>query len=194
MVDQKNTAENQKTAGGCVSGFAAACFEWIEALIPSLIAVLIFFTFLFRVITVNGPSMEPNLQDGYKLFVSCTGGQLSKGDTVVIDARATRLGKVLVKRVIATEGQTVDINFQTGIVSVNGSELNESAYIPNGITKNQYDVSFPQKVPSGCVFVLGDNRIVSEDSRASDVGMIDQRFVIGKVSFIITPFSKFGTK
>ncbi|WP_444640490.1 signal peptidase I [Caproiciproducens sp. R1] len=172
---------------------ARACFEWMEALIPALIIIMIFFTFLFRVnIVVNGPSMEPNLMDGYKLFTVCVEPGLARGDIVVIDAKGTSLEKRIVKRVIATEGQTVDIDFHTGIVSVDGVALDESAYIENGITKDEYDVTFPQKVPAGHVFVLGDNRTVSEDSRFSEVGMIDQRYIIGKVKFIIMPFGKFG--
>lgn len=173
-------------------GFSAGCFEWVEALIPALIIILILFTFLFRVITVNGPSMMPNLQDGYKVLVSCTDRNFSRGDIVVVDSRGTKLDKIIVKRVIATEGQTVDIDFQAGVVSVDGTALDESAYIENGITKDQSDVTFPQKIPAGHVFVLGDNRTVSEDSRYADVGMIDQRYIIGKVKFMITPVSKFG--
>nr|WP_319488082.1 signal peptidase I [uncultured Caproiciproducens sp.] len=172
---------------------ANTCFEWMEALIPALIIIMTLFTFVFRVnIVVNGPSMEPNLMDGYKLFTSCIDSHLSGGDIVVIDAKGTALNKRIVKRVIATEGQTVNIDFQTGIVSIDGVELDESSYIQNGITKDQYDVTFPQKVPAGHVFVLGDNRTVSEDSRFEEVGMIDQRYIIGKVEFIIMPFEKFG--
>lgn len=175
------------------NSMASACFEWMEALIPALIVIMIFFTFVFRVnIVVNGPSMEPNLMDGYKLFTTCVESTFTRGDVVVIDAKGTSLDRRIVKRVIATEGQTVDIDFHTGIVSVDGVELDESAYIENGITKDEYDVPFPQKVPAGHVFVLGDNRTVSEDSRFSEVGMIDQRYVIGKVKFIIVPFEKFG--
>ncbi|MBW7574021.1 signal peptidase I [Caproiciproducens sp. AGMB10547] len=175
------------------NSIASACFEWMEALIPALIVIMIFFTFVFRVnIVVNGPSMEPNLMDGYKLFTTCVEPTFTRGDIVVIDAKGTSLDRRIVKRVIATEGQTVDIDFHTGIVSVDGMELDESAYIENGITKDEYDVPFPQKVPAGHVFVLGDNRTVSEDSRFSEVGMIDQRYVIGKVKFIIVPFEKFG--
>ncbi|HEX2985535.1 MAG TPA: signal peptidase I [Caproiciproducens sp.] len=173
-------------------GFSASCFEWVEALIPALIIILILFTLLFRVITINGPSMMPNLKDSYKVFVSCAERNFSTGDIVVIDGRATSLNKTLVKRVIATEGQTVNIDFQKGVVTVDGKELDESAYIENGITKDQYDVTFPQKVPAGHVFVLGDNRVVSEDSRFSAVGMIDQRYILGKVKCILLPFSSFG--
>ena len=172
---------------------ASICFEWMEALISALIIIMILFTFLFRVnIVVNGPSMEPNLMDGYKLFTSCVEPNLSRGDIVVIDSKGTSLDKRIVKRVIATQGQTVNIDFNTGIVSVDGVEIDESSYIQNGITKDEADVTFPQKVPAGHVFVLGDNRTVSEDSRFSEVGMIDQRYIIGKVKFIIMPFEKLG--
>lgn len=185
-------SENQDLTQTSKSSFASSCFEWIEALIPALIVILILFTFLFRVITIDGPSMEPNLNNADKVLVSCFDRQLSRGDIVVVDGKGTSLGKIIVKRVIATEGQTVNIDFQTGIVSVDGVELDESAYIENGITKDQGDVSFPQKVPTGHVFVLGDNRTVSEDSRFEAVGMIDKRYIIGKVKFMISPFSKFG--
>ena len=173
--------------------FAVSCYEWVEALIPALIMIMIFFAFFFRVITVNGPSMLPNFQNGYKVFVSCADRHFSHGDVVVVDARGISLHEVIIKRVIATEGQTVDIDFQTGTVSVNGVALDESEYIKNGITKNQYDLRFPQTVPAGHVFVLGDNRRVSDDSRSSDVGMIDRRYIIGKVKTIILPPGKFGT-
>jgi signal peptidase I len=190
---EQNTNQNETNGKNTVHGFTAACFEWVEALIPALIVIIVVFTFLFRVnIVVNGPSMEPNLMDGYKVFTSCVERNFTRGDIVVIDNKGTSLNIPIIKRVIATEGQTVDIDFQTGIITVDGKELDESAYIENGITKDKGDVNFPQKVPAGCIFVLGDNRTISEDSRYKAVGMIDQRYVIGKVHFIIMPFSKFG--
>ncbi|MCI1982723.1 MAG: signal peptidase I [Oscillospiraceae bacterium] len=170
----------------------ASCFEWLEALITALIVVMLVFVFLFRLnIVVQGPSMQPNYWDGYRVFVSCTDRSYQSGDVVVIDAQGTRLKERLIKRVIATGGQTVNIDFQTGMVYVDGKKIDESAYIQNGITKNQYDISFPQKVPAGHVFVLGDNRTVSEDSRSSYVGMIDSRFVLGRVLFTLSPFHGF---
>jgi signal peptidase I len=185
-TNSTETVSNQR------SNFTTNCFEWVESLIPALIVIIIFFTFLFRVITVNGPSMLPNLHNGYKVLVACADNRPARGDIVVVDAKGVKLNEVIVKRVIATEGQTVDIDFQTGTVYVNGTAIDESAYIKMGITKNQYDLTFPQTVPAGHVFVLGDNRVVSDDSRSSDVGMIDQRYIIGKAEFIITPFSEFG--
>ncbi|MCI1964632.1 MAG: signal peptidase I [Oscillospiraceae bacterium] len=171
------------------SSFAENCYEWVEALIISLTVIMVLFVFLFRVnIVVNGDSMKPNFHNGNRVLVSCVNGGYSQGDVVVIDEQATDLKERIIKRVIATGGQTVDINFATGTVSVDGQELDESAYIENGITKDQYDVDFPQKVPEGHIFVLGDNRSISEDSRFQEVGMIDSRYVVGKVIFLLNPF------
>ena len=193
MKQNNEDIENNILVKSHVNHFTEICFEWIEALIPSLVVVLFLFTFLFRAnIIVSGPSMEPNLLDGYRVFVSCIDRHLSRGNIVVVESSGTPLKKCIVKRVIATEGQTVNIDFQTGVVSVDGLALDESSYIQNEITKDQGDVSFPQKVPAGHVFVLGDNRTNSEDSRFEEIGMIDQRHIIGKVECIITPFSKFG--
>ncbi len=189
MEESNRMPEEGKGRGG----FVAACYEWVEALVTALTAVMILFVFLFRVnIGVIGDSMKPNYQDGYRVFVSCADHNLSRGDIVVIDANATKLKERIIKRVIATEGQTVNIDFQTGIVSVDGKELDESAYIKNGITTNQYDLKFPETVPPGHIFVLGDNRTISNDSRSSDIGMIDRRYVIGKVNFLLKPFRGFS--
>lgn len=182
-------ADSVQTDESVQNSFTENCYEWIEALIISLSVIMILFVFLFRVnIVVDGDSMKPNFQDGNRVLVSCLSGELSQGDVVVVDENGTSLRERIIKRVIATGGQTVDINFTTGVVSVDGKELDESAYIKNGITKDQYDVTFPQKVPDGHIFVLGDNRTISEDSRFQEVGMIDSRDVIGKVVFLLSPF------
>jgi signal peptidase I len=188
MKNSSEVSPGQKseTAGGSL---AENCYEWVEALIISLAVIMLFFVFLFRVnIVVDGDSMKPNFHNGNRVLVSCVNGGLSRGDVVVIDEHGTGLKERIIKRVIATGGQTVDINFTTGVVSVDGKELDESAYIKNGITKDQYDTAFPQKVPDGHIFVLGDNRTISEDSRFKEVGMIDCRYVIGKVIFLLNPF------
>ncbi len=181
--------------GKADEGFAAGCFECVEELIPALAAVLFLFVFLFRLnIVVIGSSMEPNYRNGYRVFVSCLDRSFSSGDVVVVDAGGTHLNERIIKRVIATGGQTVDIDFKTGTVFVDGKALDESAYIENGITKDRSDVSFPCTVPAGHVFVLGDNRTVSEDSRSGMVGMIDSRYIIGKVLFTVSPFVGFRAK
>ena len=185
-------ASESAPAGESGAGrFAVSCYEWMEALIISLSVVMLLFVFLFRVnIIVDGDSMLPNFENGNRVLVSCLGRGLRQGDVVVVDEHATGLKERLIKRVIATGGQTVDIDFKTGIVSVDGRELDESAYIQNGITKDQYDVAFPLKVPPGRLFVLGDNRTVSEDSRFGEVGMIDSRYVVGRVVFMLNPFGR----
>lgn len=173
------------------NSFTANCFEWVEALITSLIAVVILFTFLFRIVNVSGPSMLPNLKSGDRVVLASYFYKPHQGDVVVI-TRTAKLSEPIIKRVIAEENQVVDINFQTGMVSVDGVELDESAYIKNGITTQTSDCTFPLTVPKGHVFVLGDNRSVSNDSRFSDVGMIDERYILGKAQFIVFPFDHVG--
>lgn len=192
MPDSGNGAREENNGK---DGFAAGCYEWVEDMITALIVVMLLFVFVCRLnVIVNGSSMQPNYYNGYRVFVSCLDRNFSRGDVVVIDAAGTHLNERIIKRVIATAGQKVDVNFQAGVVSVDGKELDESAYIQNGITKEQYDVQFPQTVPAGHVFVLGDNREVSEDSRSSEVGMVDCRYIIGKVPFLLSPFRGFGAR
>ena len=144
---------------------ALNCFEWMEALVTALIAVVFIFTFLFRVVSVSGQSMEPNLQSGDRVVVSSYFYNPQPGDIVVI-TRTVGLDQPIIKRVIATEGQEVDIDFDKGVVLVDGEVLDESAYIENGITTQRSDFEFPMTVPEGYVFVLGDNRPRSADSRS----------------------------
>ena len=190
-VEEPGGDRKKSDKGSLTSG----CYEWVEALISALIAVVVVFVFFFRLnVVVQGPSMEPNYLNGYRVFVNCVDRGFSKGDVVVIDAAGTKLGKRIIKRVIATEGQTVDIDFTRGVVIVDGMELDESAYIQNGITKVSGTTVFPLTVPEGKVFVLGDNRPVSEDSRFRDIGLIDTRYIMGKVSFVLSPFQGFSGK
>lgn len=175
-------------------GFVEGCFEWTEALISALIAVLVLFVFFFRVnVVVDGPSMQPNFFNGYRVFVNCIDRDFSRGDVIVIDADGTNLNPKarIIKRVIATQGERVDIDSASGHVVINGKPLDESRYIQNGITVKDGTTEFPTTVPPGCVFVLGDNRIVSEDSRFREVGMINEKYIIGKVGFLLSPFKGF---
>ena len=155
-----------------------------------MIAVVFIFTFLFRVVSVSGQSMEPNLQSGDRVVVSSYFYNPQPGDIVVI-TRTVGLDQPIIKRVIATEGQEVDIDFDKGVVLVDGEVLDESAYIENGITTQRSDFEFPMTVPEGYVFVLGDNRPRSADSRSREVGMVDKRYILGKAEMVIFPFSRF---
>ena len=174
-----------------VKRFVVHCYEWLEALISSLIVVVLLFTLLFRIVNVSGPSMLPTLQSNDRVLLTSYFYQPKQGDVVVITHTA-KLQEPIIKRVIALENQTVDIDFETGTVYVDGQALDESAYIENGITTQPSDYTYPLTVPSGHLFVLGDNRAVSNDSRSSAVGMIDERYVLGKAEFVVFPFSRFG--
>ncbi len=164
--------------------------EWAEELVIAVVIIAMAFTFLFRVITVTGTSMVPNFNDGDRVLVTGFSFGLKQGDVVVI---TNVLEEPIIKRVIATEGQTVDFDYDMKSVLVDGQLVDETVFgLKNGITDLPYTsfelLEFPQKVPEGCIFVLGDNRAVSEDSRYQVVGMIDTRNVLGKALFRLFPF------
>ena len=157
-------------------------FEIFEAIIAAFFVITLVFTFIFRVFSVDGPSMKPTLQDGDKVVVSTMGYKAQKGDVVVLSS-TEGLKKPIIKRVVAVAGDTVDINFTTGVVTVNGIE----EHYTDELTTQQFDVAFPLTVPEGTVFVLGDNRVVSRDSRSTQVGCVDERLIVGKVLFRFFP-------
>ena len=161
-------------------------YEWVHALVNSVLAVVILFTFVIRLIGVDGHSMVPTLQDGDRLLVlnSLLYDDYQYGDIVVL-RKDTFLDEPIVKRVIATAGQTVDIDFNTGSVYVDGALLKEN-YI-NELTYLEEGTEFPLTVPEGSIFVMGDNRNHSSDSRDSRLGTVDTRYVIGKAVFLAFP-------
>ena len=154
--------------------------EWYEALISAALVLVLIFSFFFRIIQVDGSSMVPTLVNGDKLIVWGAGYEPQRGDVVIVDSY-TSYGKPLVKRVIAKGGDTV---------AVNGEVLQED-YIAEP-TYLGYDVQFPYTVPEGTVFVMGDNRNQSLDSRSTYVGCIDERDILGKVLVCFMPFTDFG--
>ncbi|MCD8322255.1 MAG: signal peptidase I [Oscillospiraceae bacterium] len=164
-------------------------YEWIQCLVLALIACVLLFVFVARVIDVVGYSMVPTLDDGDKIIITRWAGDYEQGDIVVLRKETLR-EEPIVKRVIAVEGQTVDIDFTLGIVYVDGVALDEP-YV-NELTYTQEDFEGPITVPEGCVFVMGDNRNNSTDSRDARVGCVDTRYIMGKVVFRIMPLSKMG--
>ncbi len=157
-------------------------FEVFQAIISALVVITILFTFAFRVVNVDGTSMKPTLQNKDKVVVSTVGYEAKRGDIVVISS-TDGLKDPIIKRIIAVGGDTVDINFTTGVVTVNGTEEDYS----NELTSQQFDIAFPITVPEGTVFVLGDNRGNSLDSRSTRVGCVDERLIVGKVLFRFFP-------
>ncbi len=152
--------------------------EWFEAIVLAVGAVALVFTFGVRMIRVDGRSMQPTLQDGERLLISSLPYTPRYGDIVIID-EYTSYGRPLVKRVIGMAGDTIDIDFEQGVVYRNGNALDEP-YTAEP-TYLQETVTFPVTVPEGCIFVMGDNRNNSTDSRSADVGFIDTRDVLGRV-------------
>ena len=150
--------------------------EWYEALISAALVLVLIFSFFFRIIQVDGESMVPTLENGDKLIVWGAGYEPQRGDVVIVDSY-TVYGKPLVKRVIAKGGDTISIDYDSGVVMVNGEVLQED-YIAEP-TYLGYDVQFPYTVPEGTVFVMGDNRNQSLDSRSTYVGCIDERDILG---------------
>ena len=191
-MDQEKM-EIEQAEGGQRS-FQSWLLEWMETIIVAFVAVTICFTFLARVITVDGSSMEPTYYDGDRVLVTSLAGQVEKGDVVII---VHALEDTIIKRVVATEGQVVDFDPVQGELTVDGTPVKGEEFgIENGITfvpdRPGMVMEFPQQVPEGCVFVLGDNRGASQDSRYLSVGMVDRRNILGRVVLNLFPFSKAG--
>lgn len=173
-------------------GMNGNILDYLHDLIYILAAVVLVCLLFFRVVVVNGSSMHNTLIDGdYLLLVSNTFyHQPQQGDIIVASKDTFDDGKPIVKRVIATEGQFVDIDFSTGTVYVDGTALVEE-YTYSKATLNE-GVSFPLRVEKGHVFVLGDNRGRSRDSRSPDIGQIDHREILGKAIFLFMPGTNGG--
>ena len=154
--------------------------------------VVLLFSLCFRVVVVSGPSMNNTLYDGDWLLllgnVFYTNPQ--QGDVIVASKDSFENGTPIIKRVIATAGQTVDIDFQNGIVYVDGTTI-EEPYIRTATTTFE-GVNFPITVSEGCIFVMGDNRDNSKDSRSPDIGLIDKREILGKALFLFVPGTNKG--
>ncbi len=169
---------------------SANIFDWVNSIIVAVIAVVILLTFCFRLIDVDGTSMEPTLINTDKVIVTNLFYEPNNGDVVVI-SHGEEYDKPLVKRVIATEGQTLKIDFDTKEVYVDGVIIDEP-YIQGDTI--QGDMEVPEVIPEGKVFVMGDNRPVSLDSRYHEVGLIDVDSIIGKAQLVIIPHKYVPTK
>ena len=175
--------------------------DWLRIFSMVIVVIVFLFSFIFKPATIEGSSMESTLYANQKVIITNLFYEPKYGDIVVISRNvensyedsASKSNLPIIKRVIATEYQTVDIDFEKGIVYVDGVALDEP-YV-NTPTNLKYDIEFPVVVEKGCVFVLGDNRNVSLDSRSSQIGnngMVDKRYILGRVICRVFPFSEFG--
>ena len=165
-------------------------YDWIQSLMVALVICVALFIFVVRVIDVSGSSMFPTLHNGDKMIVSGLFYKPKYGDVVVFKTDSYDPNKALVKRVIATEGQEISIDFDRGVVYIDGTPLEED-YIAE-LTKNKLDFIGPQTVPEGCVFCMGDNRNASTDSRKKEIGMVDERMILGRAFYVAFPSGDTG--
>lgn len=162
--------------------------EWYDALAVAVAVIALVFTFVVRIVQVDGSSMYPTLHDGERVLIG-TFMQPDYGDVVVIDSYIP-YGKPLVKRVIGKAGDTIDIDFDAGVVYRNGQALDEP-YIAEP-TWTYESVDFPITVPEGCLFLMGDNRNESKDSRDAEIGCVDTQDVLGVALWRVLPLNKIG--
>lgn len=226
--------QNEKTNTPDVSGTpeklpaseraVSEVFDWVQTFCQALFAVVFIFTFLFRFVTVDGHSMDKTLANGDRLIITDVAYHPQRGDIVVIhdtESQMIRNGEVektfrgpIIKRVIATEGETVIVDYENWKITVIDTDGNthvlEEPYVnfpdsslyadPSDAPQREPDKSiYPRAVgqleehvvAEGCVFVCGDNRANSLDSRY--VGDIDARKILGKALWRVFPFTSFGS-
>ena len=190
MDEKKNKKKKKEQVPPEVQARREA-YDWIQSLISALLICVLVFVFVLRIMDVHGTSMFPTLNNGDKVLVSDLFYEPARGDIVVFKKDSYDDNKALVKRVVAVAGDVVNIDFEKGVVYVNGEALEED-YI-DVLTTTKIDFIGPQTVPDNCLFVMGDNRHASPDSRDKRIGMVDKRLVIGKVLLVVYPFESFGS-
>ncbi len=185
MAKKNKKKDEEKAALTPEEKLGKELYDWMQCLITAMVVCVIVFIFLVRVIDVRGTSMNPTLNNGDKMLVSSLFYTPKAGDVVVFKKNEYDPDRALVKRVIATEGQEINIDFDLGIVYVDGEPIKED-YIME-LTHTKIDFIGPKTVPDGCVFVMGDNRNASTDSRKTEIGMVDARLILGKAYMVIYP-------
>lgn len=163
-------------------------FDWTKSIVAIMFIMLFILTYFFRIVNVDGDSMKNTLINDEKLIVTSFMYTPTDGDIVVI-SHGQHLDEPIIKRVIATEGETLKIDFDKQKVYVNDKLIDEP-YVSSEIVRG--DSVIPEIIPEGKIFVMGDNRAISNDSRYNQVGLIDVKDVIGKAQFRILPVDKIG--
>lgn len=181
----------------------ADIYDWIEVFVSALAIVVIMLSFVLRIATVKGHSMERTLSDSQVVVMSNKFYTPAQGDIIVIQQNGGYFETPIVKRVIATGGQTLSIDFEKWEVKVDGNVIDESSYVyfrNTSMDVEEYysvydaylDTNGVMTVPEGYLFVMGDNRNESSDSRSIYVGFVRESEVLGKVIFRMFPINKIG--
>ncbi len=172
--------------------FRMDLYFWMQALAVALVALILTFTLAGRVIKVVGDSMLPTLHENDLMLLQSIGYTPKQGDIVVL-RKSSFMSDPVVKRVIATEGQHVTVDYMNHCVLVDGVPLEEPYILELMQDPNRSDMPVVDvTVPEGSIYVLGDNRNHSSDSRSERLGTVDTRYVLGRVLCILLPFDHFG--
>jgi len=172
--------------------FVNEIFEWVESVAFSLSIVILLFTFVFRIVSVDGSSMNNTLENKDKIIISNLFYKPDFKDIIVFIPSAKQFeNKPFVKRVIGVAGDKIFIDPQNGKVFVNDNELDEPYIKDPTFTAGHH--TYPLIVPEGFLFAMGDNRLNSRDSRDQTVGLVDERSVLGRAVIRVFPFNKIGT-
>ncbi|MGN0594044.1 MAG: signal peptidase I [Hominimerdicola sp.] len=170
--------------------------EWAESFVFAMFVIVLLFTFFFRIVLVDGPSMNNTLIDGDRLIISHINYTPERGDIVVVNSY--EINKTIIKRCIGVAGDTVRIDYNSNTVTVNGEKIsndtNKETMIDTGLFDTDYMVEdgvYEYVVPEGTIFVLGDNRNHSTDSRAK-VSFVKLENILGHAVFRLYPFESFG--
>ena len=189
MAKETHKEDEEELTGR--ESFKLDLFFWLQAFVAVLCALVLVFSFLGRVIVVDGSSMVPTLHHGDLLLLQGIGYTPEQGDIVVLTKEFQNVDTPIVKRVIATGGQTVHIDYATSTVYVDGVALDEP-YINELMRMPMGETITDVTVPEGSVFVMGDNRNNSSDSRVPELGTVDERYILGEVLLVLFPFQNFG--
>ncbi len=193
IVNEETVSEIKtaaKNTGKKKNSFHLSVYDMVSIIMSSFIIIAVVFTFMFRLVGVSGTSMTDTLQH-QDWLLTVQKESYERGDIVVI-TEPNYFDEPLIKRVIAKGGETVDIDFATGTVYVDGVALVEPYTREDYIAPKLDDIEFPYTVPEGRIFCMGDNRNGSTDSRSQLIGPLDERYVLGKAVIRILPFGDFN--
>lgn len=189
MKKSKKNDEIYSTIEPLDNSGVAGVYDILRSVFISASILILIITFVFTMVIVDGRSMQHTLESGDKIIVTKMGYQPKDGDVIVVGKSEEGYSKPIVKRVIAIEGQTLKIDFENQQVIVDGKVLDEP-YISSETIEGTAEI--PEVIPEGYVFVMGDNRYISMDSRYKDIGLVNVDDIVGKAVFVLFPFDRFG--